>query len=163
MCLPFSSPRASNEAPTSLHTPSTLGIGWSTGTGLITDRHRLAIQQPGSINSALRLWKWAAAVGTSYDGARQKLMKVLELNQGGVTCNEVLAVLRDHGANKQGSQRRALPSECQARASAHDLLGAQEGLAIKRLVQTQECMGTCCVSRSACTHCFQDRCDIVTL
>ena len=45
-------------------------------------------------------------------------MKVLELNQGGITCNEVLAVLRDHGANKQGSQRRALPSECQARPPA---------------------------------------------
>lgn len=51
-------------------------------------------------------------------GVRQDLMKVLELNQGGITCNEVLAVLRDHGANKQGSQRRALPSECQARPPA---------------------------------------------
>lgn len=33
-------------------------------------------------------------------------------------CNEALQVLQQRGAHRQGSQRKALPSECQARPSA---------------------------------------------
>lgn len=44
-------------------------------------------------------------------------MKVLEESIGVVCCNEALQVLQQRGAHRQGSQRKALPSECQARPS----------------------------------------------